>query len=95
MGPSTPDRPPAVLLVIKLPTGNVHLMEFGVQPFRQHTGTVGVHVEPVFVASDGLVDAAFVALALIVSLEKTKTELFRRFCGAIFALSSLILPRND
>lgn len=68
MGPPTPARPSAALLVVKLAAGDVHLMEDGVHPFRKHAGAVGVHVEPVFVGSDGLVHAALVALALIVGL---------------------------
>lgn len=72
MGPAPSDRPPAVHLVVKLPTGDMHLVEFGVQPLGQHTGAAGVHVEAALVASDGLVHAALVALALIVGLEKAK-----------------------
>ncbi len=80
MGPSTPHRPPAALLMVKLATGNVHLMEGGVHPLWQHAGTVGVHVEPVFVANNGLVDTALVALALVVGLRNTKVKtLFNLF----------------
>lgn len=74
MGPSTSDRPPAVLLMVKLATGNVHLMQGGVHPLRHHTGTVGVHVEPVFAANNGLVHTALVALALVVGLGNTKVK---------------------
>lgn len=74
MGPSTPDRrpPAAALPVVKLATGNVHLVQGGVHPLRQHAGTVGVHMEPAFVASDGLVHTALVTLALVVGLREIK-----------------------
>lgn len=74
MGLSPPDRPPAALLMVKLATDDVHLMHGGVQPPRQHAGTVGVHVETAFVAGNGLVYAALVALALVVCLWKTKVK---------------------
>lgn len=72
MGPSTPDRSPAALPVVKLATGNVHLMQGGVHALGQHTGTVGVQVETAFVADNGLVHTALVALALVVRLRNTK-----------------------
>lgn len=72
VGPSTPDGPPVADLLVKLATGNVHLMQRGVHPLRQHAGAVGVHVEPVFVASDGLVHAALVGLTLVVGLKERK-----------------------
>lgn len=56
--------------MVKLATGNVHLVQGGVDPLGQHAGTVGVHVEPIFVADNGLVYAALVALALVVGLSK-------------------------
>lgn len=68
MGQSTPDGPPAALPMVKLATGNVHLMQGGLHPFGQHAGTVGVHVEPAFVADDGLVHTPLIALALVVGL---------------------------
>lgn len=58
--------------MVKLATGDVHLMQGGVHPLGQHAGTVGVHVEPAFVADNGLVYVALVALALVVGLRKTK-----------------------
>lgn len=90
MGPSTPDRPPAVLLVVKLATGNVHLMQGWVHSSGQHAGTVREHVEPAFVADNGLVYTALVALALVVCLRKTKVWLI---CGSVWG-SSLILSRE-
>lgn len=72
MGPSTPDRSPAALPVVKLATGNVHLMQGGVHVLGQHAGTVGVQVETSFVADNGLVHTALVALALVVRLRNTK-----------------------
>lgn len=74
MGSSTPGRPPAALPMVKLATGNVHLMQGGGHPLGQHAGTVGVQVEPAFVADDGLVHTALVALALVVGLRKTKVK---------------------
>ena len=74
MGPSTPGRPPASLLVVKLATGNVHLMEGRVHTLGQHAGAVGVHVEPTFVANDGLVHTALVTLALVVDLRETEVK---------------------
>lgn len=73
VGPSTPDRPPAARSVVKLAYSNVHFMQLRVQLLRQHAGAVGIHAEPIFVAGDGLVHAALVALTLIVSLWKTNT----------------------
>lgn len=75
MGTATSDRPPAALLVVKLATGNVHPMQGGVHCLGQHPWTVGVHVEPTFVTDDGLVNTAFVALALVVGLKKTKVKI--------------------
>lgn len=72
MGPPGPDSAPAALLVIKLATGNVHLVQGGPHPLGQHAGTVGVQVEPAFIAGYSLVDAALVALALVVRLRKNK-----------------------
>lgn len=72
----SPARSPAALSVIKLPAGNVHLVQDGVHTLGEHAGTVGVQVEAAFVADDGLVDAALVALALVVGLRnhtKSKT----------------------
>lgn len=85
MGPSTPDRPPAALLMVKLPTGNVHLMQGGVHPIGQHAGTVGVHVERAFFADNRLVHAALVALALVVGLRKTQFSIggFVDLCGVV------------
>lgn len=60
--------------MVKLATGDVHLVEAGVHALRQHAGTVGVHVEAVFVPSDGLVHTALVALALIVGLRERKKQ---------------------
>lgn len=74
MGPSTPDGPPAALLMVELATGDVHLMHGGVHPLRQHARTVGVHVETDFVANDGLVYAALVALALVVRLQQKRSQ---------------------
>lgn len=85
MGPATPDGPPAALPIVKLATGNVHLMQGGVYPLRQHSGTAGVHVEPAFVADNGLVHTALVALALVVGLRETKigTDGFLHLCGVV------------
>lgn len=74
MGPSTADRPPVALPMVKLATGNVHLMHGGGHPLGQHAGAVGVQVEPGFVADDGLVHTALVALALVVGLRRTKVK---------------------
>lgn len=68
VGPSTLNRPPATVPVVKLTTGNVHLVQGGVHSLRQHAWTGGVHVEAAFVGSDGLVHTALVVLALVVSL---------------------------
>lgn len=57
--------------MVKLSTGDVHFMQGGVDSVGQHAWTVGVHVKTTGVANDGLVHAAFVALALIVRLRET------------------------
>ena len=75
VGPSAPGRSPAALPVVKLATGNVHLMQGGVNARRQHAWTVGVQVETAFVADDGLVHAALVALALVVRLRSITVKL--------------------
>lgn len=77
MGPSTPDGPPAALPMVKLATGNVHLMHGGVHPLGQHAGTVGVHVETASVGDNGLVYAALVGLALVVCLRNKKASKLR------------------
>lgn len=51
-------------------------MKFGVHPVRQHAGTIGEHAKPTFVASNGLVNTALVALALIVGLWKQRVSVF-------------------
>ena len=76
MGPPPPDRRPAALLVVKLATGNVHLVQGGVHSLWQHAGTVGIHVKPTVVASDGLVHTALVALALVVCLRERKVQIW-------------------
>lgn len=78
VGPSTSGRPPAADLLVKLATGNVHLMQGGVHPHRQHAGAVGVHVEPIFVADDGLVHIALVGLTLVVDLREIKMNITTR-----------------
>lgn len=57
--------------MVKLSAGDVHLMQGWVQAEGQHAGTIRVQVEAIFVAGDGLVDALFVALALVVGLINT------------------------
>lgn len=42
MGSTTSDRSPAAFVVVKLATGNVHLMQGGVHALGQHARTVGV-----------------------------------------------------
>lgn len=58
--------------MVKLAAGDVHLMQGGVHPLRQHAGTVRVHVEPTPVADNGLVHTALVAHALVVGLREVK-----------------------
>lgn len=72
--PSTSHGSSAANLVVKLATGDVHLMQGWGQALGQHAGAVGVKVEAAFVASDGLVHAALVALALVVRLTDTKVN---------------------
>lgn len=79
MGSPTPDRPPTALSGVKLATGNEHLVKFGVHPLRQHAGTIGEHVKPTFVASNGFVYTALVALALIIGLWKQRVSVFIPF----------------
>jgi hypothetical protein len=66
--PPTPDEPPAAFPVVKLATGDVHLVQGGMHPVRHHAGVVGEHVETVAVPHDRLVHPALVALALVVGL---------------------------
>lgn len=77
MGPAAPDGPPAALPLFEPATGNVHLMQGGLHSLGQHSWAVGEHVEPAFVADDGFVHAAFITLALVVGLRKTKENLTR------------------
>lgn len=72
--PSTSHGSSAADLVVKLATGDVHLMQGWLQALGQHAGTIGVQVEAAFVASDALVHAALVALALVVRLTDTKVN---------------------
>lgn len=65
---------PAALPVIVLAAGDVHLVQDGVHARGEHARTVGVQVEAAFVADDGLVDAALVALALVVGLRNQKRQ---------------------
>lgn len=60
--------------MVKLATGDVHLMQGWVQALGQHAGTIGVQVEAAFVAGDRLVHVALVALALVVCLMETKVK---------------------
>lgn len=69
---ASPTGSPAALAVIELAAGDVHLVQDGVHALGEHARTVGVQVEAAFVADDGLVDAALVALALVVGLRKQK-----------------------
>lgn len=75
-------RSPAAFAVIELAAGDVHLVQDGVHALREHARTVGIKVEAAFVADDGLVDAALVALALVEGLKKQKkmktTKFLRR-----------------
>lgn len=71
-GTSSPDRPPAALPVVKLAAVDVHLVHNGVYALGEHARAVGVQVETVFLANDGLVHAALVALALVVRLRSIK-----------------------
>lgn len=73
--PSTSHGSSAANLVVKLATGDVHLMQGWVQALGQHAGTIGVQVEAAFVAGDRLVHVAFVALALVVCLTDTKVNI--------------------
>lgn len=70
----SPAGSPAALSMIKLAAGDVHLVQDRVHALGEHARTVGVQVEAAFVADDGLVDAAFVALALVVGLRKQKNQ---------------------
>lgn len=62
----------AALSVIELAAGDVHLVQSRVHALGEHARTAGVQVEAAFVADDGLVDAALVALALVVGLRNQK-----------------------
>lgn len=70
---SPPAGSPAALPVMELAAGDVHLVQDGVHARGEHARTVGVQVEA-FVADDGLVDTAPVALALVVGLRKRKKK---------------------
>lgn len=72
--PSTSHRSSAADLVVKLSTGDVHLMQGWIQALGQHAGAIGVQVEGAFVARDRLVHVALVALALVVRLTDTKVN---------------------
>lgn len=72
--PSTSHGSSAASLVVKLATGDVHLMQGWVQALGQHARTIGVQVEAAFVAGDRLVHVALVALALVVRLTDTKVN---------------------
>ena len=54
--------------MVELAAGDVHLMQHRCHSLGQHAGVVGVHVEAVLVAHDGLVHAVLVDLALVVGL---------------------------
>lgn len=93
--PSTSHGSSAANLVVKLATGDVHLMQGWVQALGQHAGTIGVQVEAAFVAGDRLVHVALVALALVVRLTNTKVnsllelDLIRSVKPLIFSLLTL------
>lgn len=67
-------RPPVTFAMIKVAAGDVHLVQNGVHALREHARTVGVQVEAAFLADDGLVDTALVALALVVGLKNPKEK---------------------
>lgn len=73
-GTSSAAGPPAALPMVKLAAVDVHLVHDGVYALGKHARAVGVQVETAFLANDGLVHAALVALALVVRLRSTKGE---------------------
>lgn len=75
-----PAGSPAALSVFELAAGDVHLVQDGVHALGEHARTVGVQVEAAFVADDGLVDAALVALALVVGLRNQRKYRQPTFC---------------
>jgi len=78
----SPDGPLGALLMLKLATDDVHLVHGGLDSLGQHARTAGVHVEPAFVADDGLVYDALVVRALIVCLRETKVSSDVQVCGS-------------
>lgn len=59
---------PAALFGLKLATGNMHLVQGGRDPSRQHAGAVGEQEEALLVSHDAFIDTAPVTLALVIDL---------------------------